>query len=411
MVPVATGRIALLARRLLLSALFYAAFNCCQTLGAAIYLANGDSGVVERMNLDGTNRQPLFSLGKAGSIGLDLASCHVYWSDPAARKILRSNLDGTQPTNVVDAWTTALAIDTLSGKLYWTTASVYPSGNVYRSNLDGSSVERIVDSYGNDARGLVVHESHVYWASWNDGKILRSNLDGSSPQAILENLLGPVAMAVDPVQGKLYFSNIDRSKYFEGIDIDGEIWRCNLDGTDAEPLVTSGLQAPLGIAVDPISQRVYWTDAVADRIQSSRFDGTAIETIMPLILRNPLGIAIDPAPTPSAVGDANRDGFTGAADYAVWAATFGQTGSGLPADFDRSCSIGLSDYTIWAANFGQGDMSRIVPEPSSVCLVVSGGWLMAILLTISPSMTCRGENRTRVRGSGRSRLNRLSSRA
>lgn len=53
------------------------------------------------------------------------------------------------------------------------------------------------------------------------------------------------------------------------------------------------------------------------------------------------------------IGDANRDCNVGAADYAIWAAQFGQIGPGLTADFDCSGSVGAGDYALWAANFGK----------------------------------------------------------
>ncbi len=51
-------------------------------------------------------------------------------------------------------------------------------------------------------------------------------------------------------------------------------------------------------------------------------------------------------------GDANGDGVVGAADYAVWAAQFGQSTPGLRADFDANGNVGTADYALWAANFG-----------------------------------------------------------
>ncbi len=53
------------------------------------------------------------------------------------------------------------------------------------------------------------------------------------------------------------------------------------------------------------------------------------------------------------IGDANGDGNVGTADYAIWAATFGQTGPDLAADFDGNEDIGAGDYALWAANFGK----------------------------------------------------------
>lgn len=73
------------------------------------------------------------------------------------------------------------------------------------------------------------------------------------------------------------------------------------------------------------------------------------------------------------IGDADGDCAVGTADYALWAAQFGQSGTGLSADFDASGDVGASDYALWAANFGNtcepGEAS--VPEPTSLVLAAS----------------------------------------
>lgn len=73
------------------------------------------------------------------------------------------------------------------------------------------------------------------------------------------------------------------------------------------------------------------------------------------------------------IGDANGDCEVGAADYALWAAQFGQSGPGLSADFDGSGNVGAGDYALWAANFGKScePPGSNVPEPT--------GWALALL--------------------------------
>ncbi len=77
---------------------------------------------------------------------------------------------------------------------------------------------------------------------------------------------------------------------------------------------------------------------------------------------------------PLLVGDANSDCVVGAADYALWAAQFGQSGPDLSADFDGNGSVGAGDYALWAANFGNScpPTGASVPEPSTLVLLVLG---------------------------------------
>ncbi len=103
------------------------------------------------------------------------------------------------------------------------------------------------------------------------------------------------------------------------------------------------------------------------------FSGTLLATLEP-----------DGCVLSSLVGDANNDGSVGAADYALWAAQFGQTGDCLTADFDRNGSVGAADYALWAANFGHssGGAVRVqnavaVPEPATALLGVIG--LLAVV--------------------------------
>ncbi len=75
---------------------------------------------------------------------------------------------------------------------------------------------------------------------------------------------------------------------------------------------------------------------------------------------------------PTLVGDANGDCTVGAADYALWAAQFGQSGLDLSADFDCNGSVGAGDYALWAANFGNTcpPDGTNVPEPASIVLAI-----------------------------------------
>lgn len=63
-------------------------------------------------------------------------------------------------------------------------------------------------------------------------------------------------------------------------------------------------------------------------------------------------------------GDYNGDGQVTAADYTVWADTFGST-TDLRADGNGDGEISAADYTIWADNFGAGT-SASVPEPGTL---------------------------------------------
>ena len=78
-------------------------------------------------------------------------------------------------------------------------------------------------------------------------------------------------------------------------------------------------------------------------------------------------------------GDYNDNGAVDAADYTVWRDTLGQTGEGLAADGSVNDLVDDDDYVVWKTNFGVtavsssgADAHAIVPEPTSLALLIVG---------------------------------------
>ena len=49
---------------------------------------------------------------------------------------------------------------------------------------------------------------------------------------------------------------------------------------------------PYGIALDVASGKMYWTDSEADKIQRANLDGSNVEDLVTTGLSNPFGIAL-----------------------------------------------------------------------------------------------------------------------
>ena len=77
----------------------------------------------------------------------------------------------------------------------------------------------------------------------------------------------------------------------------GKIQRSNLDGSAVEDLITTGVEAPIGIALDVTGGKMYWTDPPADKIQRSNLDGSGVENLLTTERwGSPRGIALDFVP-------------------------------------------------------------------------------------------------------------------
>ena len=124
----------------------------------------------------------------------------------------------------------------------------------------------------------------LYWTDWGTDKIQRSNLDGSGVEDLVTTgLESPVGLALDVSGGKLYWTDFGTAK----------IQRSNLNGSGVEDLVTTGLEGPYGLALDVSGGKLYWTDFGTDKIQRSNLDGSGVEDLVTTGLEDPDGLALD----------------------------------------------------------------------------------------------------------------------
>ena len=93
----------------------------------------------------------------------------------------------------------------------------------------------------------------------------------------------PPSIALDINGGKMYWTDVDTDK----------IQRANLDGSNVEDLVTTGLGNPDGIALDLSDGKMYWTDWEANKIQRANLNGSNIEDLVTEGLSDPNVIALD----------------------------------------------------------------------------------------------------------------------
>uniref|UniRef100_A0A8B9PBL0 Uncharacterized protein n=1 Tax=Apteryx owenii TaxID=8824 RepID=A0A8B9PBL0_APTOW len=87
-----------------------------------------------------------------------------------------------------------------------------------------------------------------------------------------------------------------REKTLYWTDVAGRtINRASLEpGAEPEPVVSSGLLSPEGLAVDHLRRAVFWTDSGLDKIERARLDGSERRVLFDTELVNPRAIAVDP---------------------------------------------------------------------------------------------------------------------
>ncbi|XP_065175972.1 sortilin-related receptor-like [Sycon ciliatum] len=116
--------------------------------------------------------------------------------------------------------------------------------------------------------------------------VRRIYLDGTGRQAAIQNttISSPEGVAVDWISQNVYWTDT-------GEDL---ISVSRLDGTKRRVLVEEGLDEPRAIVLDPIKGYMYWTDwGNSPGIYSAWMDGTHIKNLVNSTIRWPNGLALD----------------------------------------------------------------------------------------------------------------------
>jgi hypothetical protein len=252
-------------------------------------------GEIHTARADGSERAVLVTgLDRPIGIVLDQTGGLLYWSEDGEAgggnngRIGRSNLNGTDVTilyaaSLGDAGLgnpQGLAIDFETGNLYW---ADYTTG-IYRAPIDGNGpVEALYLAPWERFTAVAIDpiNQHIYFGPPQSGDLWRTDLNGDNFQfgpSGLTKAWGFNGLTIDPVAGKLYFSDLDA------------VWSTNLDGSNPEP-IASGLSRALGVALDAKRQSVFYTERDSQRIGVGYVDGTGFRTLL-TGLDSPFGIAV-----------------------------------------------------------------------------------------------------------------------
>lgn len=105
---------------------------------------------------------------------------------------------------------------------------------------------------------------NIYWTDMKHRVIEVARLDGSCRKRIIENLREPRSLALFPREGYVYWAEWGDHPRIE---------RANLDGSNKKSIVSSDLSLPNGLSIDYAARKLYWADALKDRIEVSDLHG------------------------------------------------------------------------------------------------------------------------------------------
>ncbi|XP_013175419.1 PREDICTED: low-density lipoprotein receptor-related protein 4 isoform X2 [Papilio xuthus] len=122
--------------------------------------------------------------------------------------------------------------------------------------------------------------NNMYWTD-NEYKVVEvSRLDGSCRKTLVRNLTEPRSLTLFPAKGFLYWSDWGEMPLIE---------RALLDGSQRKAIVTHDLGFPNGLTIDFKDRRLYWTDALKQRIDTSDLNGQHRVQLVPHA-KNPFGM-------------------------------------------------------------------------------------------------------------------------
>jgi len=117
----------------------------------------------------------------------------------------------------------------------------------------------------------------LYWLDINANRVMRSENFGEAKAIVMRTGTAPDGIAVDVAGGKVYWTNMG-SLFGAG---GGTLQRANLDGTDVETIIPSGVaQTPKQMQVDLVNRHVYFCDREGAKVWRAGLDGASPEAIV-----------------------------------------------------------------------------------------------------------------------------------
>lgn len=241
-----------------------------------IYWADIGTDKIQKSNIDGSNPEDvLINISDPRAIAIDHINSHLYYADSDINKIVRIDLDGNNSTDLVISGIGtiySIELDIARGKMYWADIS---KDAIIRANLDGSDVETIVSLSSDNIYGFALDliNDKIYIAQNISGIISKADLDGSNKTDIINSDLNdPRGIVLDVENNFMYWTETSGNR----------IAKASLSGEGVTTIISSsdGLLNPKQIRIDFFNDKLFWTDISQDKIQSSNLDGTNITDVV-----------------------------------------------------------------------------------------------------------------------------------
>ncbi|XP_034547434.1 low-density lipoprotein receptor-related protein 2-like isoform X2 [Notolabrus celidotus] len=163
------------------------------------------------------------------------------------------------------------------------------SENIRWSSLDQKTTGTLIKGVRADSVAVDWLGRNLYWIDGVNSQIVAIKLAKTTVSALDHSILldedleQPRSLALLPQKGLMFWTEIGNVVKIE---------RAGMDGSDRKAVVNSSLGWPGGVAVDTISERVYWTDERLRLIGSATLDGDDVQILQMKETTNPFSLAV-----------------------------------------------------------------------------------------------------------------------
>uniref|UniRef100_A0A8C1TDN1 Low density lipoprotein receptor-related protein 4 n=1 Tax=Cyprinus carpio TaxID=7962 RepID=A0A8C1TDN1_CYPCA len=259
-----------------------------------LYWADASIKTIEYGNFDGSGRQVLIGSQLPHPFGLTLHEDRIYWTDWQSKSIqsadkltgldrrtLAENLENLMDIHMFHHHRTTVQTPCSvnnGGCSHLCLLAPAPKGSScacptgINLQADGKTCTHAMNSF-------------LVFARRTDVRMISLDIpyfaDVVLPVSV--SMKNTIAIGVDAVEGKVYWSDSTLKK----------ISRANINGTEHEDIISTGLMTTDGLAVDSVGRKIYWTDTGTNRIEVANLNGSMRKVLVWQNLDSPRAIRIE----------------------------------------------------------------------------------------------------------------------
>ncbi|XP_039094690.1 pro-epidermal growth factor isoform X2 [Hyaena hyaena] len=197
----------------------------CTCAGPAPFLIFSHGGSIFRIDLEGTNYEPLVAdAGLSVIMDFHYNKERLYWVDLERQLLQRVFLNGTRQETVcnIEKNVSGMAINWINEELIW---SNQQEGTITVTDMKGNNSRVLLSSLKYPANVAIDPvERFIFWASEVAGSLHRADLNGAEVRILLETSERVTAVSLDVLDKRLFWIQYNRD------GSNSYICSCNYDG-------------------------------------------------------------------------------------------------------------------------------------------------------------------------------------